>query len=158
MMKLSFFNEYATEPAFSVDMRELSVVGGTMSGPGLASSATYLEAGWSFRGVVYPILAVTGGGCLVLGGKVDPTFVSDPIDHFYFMGPSFSANGVAIAKYVSSHDIWQGVHRPLCYQTLQILMPEVALQTTAERPVIRMNPWDADLTRDFAVAHGHRNC
>lgn len=63
------------------------------------SIVTYSNGQWKHRGSCHPIFAVTGGACLVFGFARESTVVSDPIDHFYFVGTVLSTNGVAIANY-----------------------------------------------------------
>jgi hypothetical protein len=104
--------------------------------------ATYSDGSWKRRGRRYPILAVTGGGRLVFGIMRDPTIVSDPIDHYYFIGPTLSANGVAIARFIEQQDMWQGVVRPMWWNAMRLLSVETVSAAVDESQVVLLNPWE----------------
>lgn len=143
MLKLSFYHRAGTQPAASLEMADFRVSGGTLGNPlehGLI--ATYSAGVWNHRGGRYPILAVTGGGCLLFGVTRDPTTVSDPIDHYYFIGPTLSANGVAIAKYVEQQDMWHGVVRPMWWMAMRILSVPTVSAVVDESQVLLLNPWE----------------
>jgi hypothetical protein len=143
MLKLGFYYRAAARPAASLEMTDFRVSGGTLGNPlehGLI--ATYSDGAWSHRGGRYPILAVTGGGCLLFGVTRDPTTVSDPIDHYYFIGPTLSANGVAIAKYVEQQDMWHGMVRPMWWMAMRILSVPTVSAVVDESQVLLLNPWE----------------
>jgi hypothetical protein len=143
MLKLSFYNKATAKPAASLEMADFRVSGGTLGNPlvhGLI--ATYSDGAWNHRGKRYPILAVTGGGCLVFGVTRDPTTVSDPIDHYYFIGPTLSANGVAIAKYIEQQDMWHGIVRPMWWMAMRILSVPTVSAMVDESQVLLLNPWE----------------
>jgi hypothetical protein len=144
MLKLSFYhNAAATRPAASLELTDFRVSGGTVANP-LAQGliATYTHGAWNHRGGRYPILAVTGGGCLVFGVTRDPTTVSDPIDHYYFIGPTLSANGVAIAKYIEQQDMWHGIVRPMWWTAMRILSVPTVSAMVDNTQVLLLNPWE----------------
>jgi len=68
--------------------------------------------------------------------------VSDPIDHFYFIGPTLSANGVAIAKYIEQQDMWQGLVRPMWWMAMRILSVPTVSAVVEESQVLLLNPWE----------------
>src|SRR5262249_30897431 len=103
--------------------------------------ATYAGGSWKHRGKLFATLTVTGGGCLLFGISRDPTIVSDPIDHYYFIGPTLSANGVAIARYVEQQDMWQGLVRPMWWNSMRILGVEAMSAAVDESQVVLLNPW-----------------
>src|ERR1700761_926602 len=105
MLKLSFFQRRAAVPATSLDIADLRVTGATLWNPMDRGVIAICSSGsWKHQGKRYATLAITGRGCLLFGISRAPTVVSDPIDHFYFIGPTLSANGVAIAKYAEHCD------------------------------------------------------
>jgi hypothetical protein len=143
MLKLSFYHRATAKPAASLELTDFRVSGGTLGNPlehGLV--ATYSAGAWIHHGERYPILAVTGGGCLLFGVTRDPTTVSDPIDHFYFIGPTLSANGVAIAKYIERQDMWHGVVRPMWWMAMRILSVPTVSAVVDESQVLLLNPWE----------------
>jgi len=148
MLKLSFYYKAAkggpaAGPAASLELTDFRVCGGTLGNP-LAHGliATYSDGAWIHRGERYPILAVTGGGCLLFGVTREPTTVSDPIDHFYFIGPTLSANGVAIAKYIAQQDMWHGLVRPMWWMAMRILSVPTVSAVVEESQVLLLNPWE----------------
>lgn len=143
MLKLNFFQKGAVTPATSWELADLRVAGATLWNPvdrGLI--ATYSHGSWKYRGGHYPNIAVTGRGCLLFGITRDPTIVSDPIDHYYFLGPTLSANGVAIAKYVEQQDTWQGMVRPMWWSAMRILSVDAVSAVVDESQVVLLNPWE----------------
>src|SRR5262245_27218258 len=119
MLKLSFFQRRAAVPTTSLDLTDLRVSGATLWNPlDRELIATCQDGSWEHQGRRYATLAIIGRGCLLFGISRDPTIVSDPIDHFYFIGPTLSANGVAIAKYVEHCDMWQGLMRPMWWNAM----------------------------------------
>jgi hypothetical protein len=87
-------------------------------------------------------VAVTGGGCLLFGISRNPTIVSNPIDHFYFIGPTLSANGVGVAKYVGQQDMWQGLARQMWWNAMRILSVEAVSAAVDESQAVVLNPWE----------------
>jgi hypothetical protein len=143
MLKLTFHRTAAAVPAASLELTDFRVSGGTLGNPlehGLI--ATYSDGSWQHRGQRYPILAVTGGGCLLFGVTREPTTVSDPIDHYYFIGPTLSANGVAIAKYIAQQDMWHGIVRPMWWTAMRILSVPTVSAVVEESQVLLLNPWE----------------
>jgi hypothetical protein len=143
MLKLTFYRKNAATPAASLEMTDFRVSGGTLGNPlGHGLIATYSDGAWNHHGQCYPILAVTGGGCLLFGVTRDPTTVSDPIDHYYFIGPTLSANGVAIAKYIAQQDMWHGVIRPMWWTAMRILSVPTVSAVVDESQAVLLNPWE----------------
>jgi hypothetical protein len=143
MLKLSFYQKGAAVPDTSMELAELRASGATLWNPvdrGLI--ATYSNGSWKHHGRDCPILAVTGGGRLVFGISRDPTIVSDPIDHFYLIGPTLSANGVAIARYIEQQDMWQGVLRPMWWNAMRLLSVDTVSAAVDEAHVAFLNPWE----------------
>jgi hypothetical protein len=103
----------------------------------LCQIITYSQGRWNYRGHCYPLLAVTGGACLVFGIAREPTVVSDPIDHFYFTGPILSTNGVPIAKYREHQNTWQGILRPMWWVYMRIVGLDILSGVVGRRPMLR---------------------
>ena len=143
MLKLSFYQKGAAVPDTYLELTDLRVSGATLWNPmdrGLI--ATYSSGSWKHCGRRYTTLAVTGGGRLLFGITRDPTVVSDPIDHFYFIGPTLSANGVAIARYIEQQDMWQGIVRPMWWNAMRLLSVETVSAVVEESQVVLLNPWE----------------
>jgi hypothetical protein len=143
MLKLSFHQKAPATTDLCLDLTDLRVTGATLWNPldrGLI--ATYSQGAWKRQGRRYPILAVTGGARLLFGITRDPSIFSDPIDHFYFIGPMLSANGVAIAKYIEQQDMWQGVVRPMWWNAMRLLSLEAVSAAVDQSQVVLLNPWE----------------
>jgi hypothetical protein len=143
MLKIGFYEKDSARPAATLEMADFRVSGGTLGNPlehGVI--ATYSQGSWKHRGRSYPILAVTGGGCLLFGVTRDPTTVSDPIDHYYFIGPTLSANGVAIARYIEQQEMWHGIVRPMWWMAMRILSVPTVSAVVADSQVLLLNPWE----------------
>jgi hypothetical protein len=142
MLKLSFHQKGAAAPVEVLELTDLRVSGATLWNPldrGLI--ATYSDGAWKHRGQRFRILAVTGGGCLLFGITREPTIVSEPIDHYYLIGPTLSANGVAIARYIEQQDMWQGLVRPMWWNAMRILSADTVTAAVDESQVVLLNPW-----------------
>jgi hypothetical protein len=143
MLKLSFYQKGAAVPDFSLDLTDLRAAGATLwNAMDRGLIATCTNGTWMHRGSPYPILAVTGGARLLFGISRDPTIFSDPIEHFYFIGPTLSANGVAIAKYIEQQDMWQGVVRPMWWNAMRLLSLETVSAAIDESHAVLLNPWE----------------
>jgi hypothetical protein len=143
MLRLTFHDTGAT-PAAALHLTDFRLTGGALWNPlehGLI--ATYFDGTWRHRGRYYRALAVTGGARLLFGITRDPTFVSAPIDHLSFIGPSLSTNGVAIAKYVEEKDVWHAVVRSMWWMSMRVIsalsMPTLISDGST---IVPMNPWE----------------
>jgi hypothetical protein len=149
MLKLSFYHAGAATPAVTLELTDLRATGAVLWNPLDRGSdrgliATYANGLWKYGTRHYPRIAVMGGGCLLFGISRAPTLVSDPIDHYYFIGPTLSANGVAIAKYMEKQDMWQGIVRPMWWNAMRILSADTlsAAVDGSQSRVVVLNPWD----------------
>jgi hypothetical protein len=143
MLTLTFFEGAAAQPATSMTISDLRVAGGAIWNPtqyGLLAS--YCDGAWEHRRQRYSRLAVTGGGCLLFGITREPTIVSDPIEHFYFIGPALSANGVGIAKYIEKQDTWHGLVRPMWWTAMRIVSKAGITALVDHAQVVLLNPWE----------------
>jgi hypothetical protein len=143
MLKLGFYPHDAAVAATSLDLIDLRVSGATLWNPlDRRLIATYSSGAWKHRGRLYPRLALTGGGCLLFGITRQPSIVSNPIDHFYFIGPTLSANGAGVAKYVEEQDMWQGLVRPMWWNAMRILSAEAVSAAVDQSQIVILNPWE----------------
>ena len=143
MLTLSFYEGAAVHPASSMTLSDLRVTGGAIWHPSqYGLIASYSDGAWKHRGQRHSRLAVTGGGCLLFGITREPTIVSDAIDHFYFIGPTLSANGVAIAKYIEQQDTWHGLVRPLWWTSMRIVSSGGISALVDKSQVLLLNPWE----------------
>ena len=143
MLRLTFHSKSGAGPAPAAEMSDLRVSAGTLWEPLQPRLiATYSNGAWMHRGRAYSILSVTGGGCLLFGITRDPTMVSDPIDHFYFIGPTLSANGVAIAKYIEQQEMWHGLVRPMWWRGMRIITAAGISALVEESQLVLLNPWE----------------
>lgn len=141
MLRLSFHVKPAAEAVLEV--ADLRVTGGSLwHSVQHRLIATYSDGYWKHRGRRYRAIAVTGGGCLLFGITRDPTIVSEPIDHFYFIGPTLSANGVAIAKYVEQQEMWHGTVRPMWWMGMRIVSAATVSSLLEDSNVVLLNPWE----------------
>ena len=88
-------------------------------------SITYTRGRWSYFGKQFRMVTVTGGACLVFGNAREPTIISDPIDHFHFIGPVLSTDGVPIAKYNEHQNTWLGLLRPMWWVSMRIVEVDI---------------------------------
>ena len=145
-MKLNFFRRSAREPALRFDTAELNVLGRDICGFMGSLATTHLTtAGWGYCGMCYPVIAVTGGGCLLFETHHNVRFISDPVDHLYFIGGSLSANGVGVAKYNTHENLWEGIQRPMWYRFFRIVETESVPRVIGGRTTVRLNPWENHL-------------
>ena len=103
--------------------------------------ACFASESWKHRGRYYPSISIAGACCLAFGISRD-ALVSEPMSLFSVTGTTFRANGVAVAQYDEKLDLWQGLIRPITWQSMRVIGAAVASALAdATRPVI-LNPWD----------------
>ena len=137
------FHDQAGEPAATLQPTDLRVTGGVLWNlldHGLI--AHYANGCWKHRGQYYPTLSVTGGCCLLFGIARAPTLLTEPIGVFSMTGPTFRANGVAVAQYVEPQDMWQGLIRPFWWTAMRIISAASASALANESGIVLLNPWD----------------
>ena len=136
------FHDDAREAAAHLQLTRLKVTGGVLwNHLRLGLIASYVGGRWKHRGTEYPSLSVIGGACLVFGIARDPTLLSESIQVFSFTGPTLRANGVPIAEYVEEGDLWQGLIRPMSWQSMRIESTATISAVVDESKVRRFNPW-----------------
>jgi hypothetical protein len=142
MINIIFYNE-AREPAAELELARLKVTGGVLwNHLRLGLIASYASGRWKHRGIAYPSLSIVGEACLVFGIARDPTLLSEPIQVFSFTGRTLRANGVPIAEYVEEGDVWQGLIRPMRWQSMRIESAGTVSAVADESKVRRFSPWD----------------
>lgn len=88
MLRLTFDSNSAD----SLQISELRISGCELwSAPEHPHIATYFNGSWTRHGRSYSTVALTGLGRILFETAAEATSVSDPIDHFYFIGPTLSA-------------------------------------------------------------------
>jgi hypothetical protein len=148
MLRLTFHTKSNPASADAVELSDLEVAGGALSNSvEQRLIATYSDGSWRYRERSYSILAVTGGGRLLLCITRGPTVVSDPIDHFYLIGATLSANGVAIAKYIEQQNMWRAMLRPMCWRTMRIVNAANVSALVDESQLVPLNPWEPDASQ-----------
>jgi len=100
MLELRFLAEPSASPEISLRAQSLCVSGGVVHiEMNSTADITYSHGMWAYRRRMFRMLEVTGSLYLAFGIAREPTIVSHPIDHFHFIGPTISTDGVGIAKY-----------------------------------------------------------
>jgi hypothetical protein len=142
MIQLSFHNELGATAAVveTADLRISAGVLWSQREDGLIAS--YADGLWKHRGRYYPRVYIMGACCLLFGIARDPSFVSDPIGLFSFTGPTFRANGVAVAEYMEPQEMWHGLIRPIWWKAMRVITAATALTLVDESHVVILNPWD----------------
>jgi hypothetical protein len=142
MLKLTFHSNSNAVSADSLQISELRISGCELwSPPEHPHIATYFNGSWTRHGRSYSTVALTGLGRILFETAAEATSVSDPIDHFYFIGPTLSVNGVAIAKYLEQQDLWRGLVRPMCWRAMRIAGSAGICACSDESQLARLNPW-----------------
>lgn len=103
--------------------------------------ACFAGGGWKHRGKYYPSVSFSGASCLAFGIARD-TLISEPISLFSVTGTTLRANGVAIAEYDEKLDLWNGLIRPITWQSMRVVSVGIASALTDAKPSVILNPWD----------------
>ncbi len=144
MIRLTFHDSSEARAA-ELEVSDIRITGGVLWNQvehGLI--ACYACGAWKHRGRYYPSLSL-GGGCRLAFGIARDALVSEPIAFFSVTGNVFRANGVAIAEYDEKQDLWQGLIRPITWQSMRVVSAAAASALADfTRPVI-LNPWDYPL-------------
>lgn len=157
MLTLNFFQGEVASPTTTITLSDIRVTGGAIWNPiqyGLI--AAYADGCWRHRGQPYSRLTVTGGGCILFGIARQPTIVSDAIERFYFIGPTFIANDVLIARYVEQQDTWHGLVRPMSWTSMRIVSSGGVSALVDQSQVALLNPWEP--SRGDGVRNTHSYC
>jgi hypothetical protein len=103
--------------------------------------ACFASGFWKHRGEYYPSVSMAGGCCLAFGIARD-SLLSEPISLFAVTGTTFRANGVAVAEYDERQDLWQGLIRPITWQTMRLVSLAAASALADAGRTVTLNPWD----------------
>jgi hypothetical protein len=136
------FHDASEASAAALEATDLRITGGVLWNQvehGLI--ACFACGSWKHRGKYYPSISVAGGGCLAFGISRDP-LISEPISLFAITGTILRANGVAIAEYDEKQDLWQGLIRPIQWQSMRIVSAAAASALAEATPATLLNPWD----------------
>lgn len=141
MIQLTF-HDPTDAPAAVLEATDIRITGGVLWNQvehGLI--ACFACGSWKHRGKYYPSVSIAGACCLAFGIARD-ALVSEPMSLFAVTGTTLRANGVAIAEYDETQDLWHGLIRPITWQSMRIVCAAAAsaLADTA-RPAV-LNPWD----------------
>src|SRR5579871_3966010 len=141
MLDVIFHNEMG-DAAARLQLARLKVTGGLLwNHLRLRVIASYASGRWKHHGVSYPSLSIVGEACLVFGISRDPSLLSEPVQLFSLTGATLRANGVPIAQYVENADVWQGLIRPMMWQSMRIESAATVSAVVDASRVRRFNPW-----------------
>ncbi|HJS92249.1 MAG TPA: hypothetical protein VJ738_19955 [Steroidobacteraceae bacterium] len=141
MIKLTFHDPVDT-PAVVLEASDFRITGGVLWNHldhGLI--ACFASGSWKHRGRYYPSMSISGACCLVFGIARD-ALISEPISLFSVTGTTFRANGVAIAEYDEAQDLWQGLIRPITWQSMRVVSAGAASALVDVTTPVVLNPWD----------------
>ena len=141
MIQLTFHDPVNT-PAAALEASDFRITGGVLWNQidhGLI--ACFSGGAWKHRGRYYPSLSFSGACCLVFGIARD-ALISEPISLFSITGTTFRANGVRIAEYDERQDLWQGLIRPISWQSMRMVSAGAASALADAITPPLLNPWD----------------
>lgn len=144
MIRLTF-HDPAESPAAELEASDIRITGGVLWNQvehGLI--ACYASGAWKHRGRYYPSMSFAGGCRLVFGIARD-ALVSEPISFFSVTGNVFRANGVGVAEYDEKQDLWQGLIRPITWQSMRVVSTAAASALADVSRSVILNPWDYPL-------------
>jgi hypothetical protein len=136
------FHDPADSPAAELEACDIRITGGVLWNQvehGLI--ACFASGAWKHRGRYYPSISIAGG-CRLAFGIARDALVSEPIALFSVTGNVFRANGVAIAEYDERQDAWQGLIRPITWQSMRVVSTAAASALADVTRSTILNPWD----------------
>jgi hypothetical protein len=140
-MKLAFHDSSGT-PVAELEATDFRITGGVLWNQAEHGLIACFAGGcWKHRGNYYPSLSFSGASCLAFGISRDP-LISEPISLFSVTGTTLRANGVAIAEYDEKLDLWNGLIRPITWQTMRVISAGMASALAEATPSMLLNPWD----------------
>lgn len=141
MIRLTF-HDPADSPAAELEASDIRITGGVLWNQvehGLI--ACFACGAWKHRGRYYPSLSIAGG-CRLAFGIARDALVSEPISLFAATGNVFRANGVPIAEYDEKQDLWQGLIRPITWQSMRVVSVAAASALADISGSVILNLWD----------------
>jgi hypothetical protein len=136
------FHDTADSPAAELEASDIRITGGVLWNQvehGLI--ACFASGAWKHRRRYYPSVSIAGG-CRLAFGIARDALVSEPIALFSVTGNVFRANGVAIAEYDERQDAWQGLIRPITWQSMRVVSTAAASALADVTRSTILNPWD----------------
>lgn len=141
MIRLTF-HDSSDSSAAELEASDIRITGGVLWNQlehGLI--ACFACGAWKHRGRYYPSISIAGG-CRLAFGIAREALVSEPISLFSVTGNVFRANGVAIAEYDEKQDLWQGLIRPITWQSMRVVTTAAASALADVTRSAILNPWD----------------
>jgi hypothetical protein len=141
VIRLTFLDR-AERAAAELEASDIRITGGVLWNQvehGLI--ACFASGAWKHRSRYYPSISIAGGCRLVFGISRD-ALASEPISLFSVTGNVFRANGVAIAEYDEKQDVWQGLIRPITWQSMRVVSTAAASALADVTRSVILNPWD----------------
>lgn len=136
------FHDSSDTPATALEATDFRITGGVLwSQVEHGLIACFACGCWKHRGRYYPSVSFSGASCLAFGIARD-TLISEPISLFSVTGTIFRANGVAIAEYDEKLDLWNGLIRPISWQSMRVVSAATASALAEATPSLVLNPWD----------------
>lgn len=141
MIQLTF-HDASDGPVAVLEATDIRITGGVLwSQMEHGLIACFTGGTWKHRGNYYPSISLSGACCLAFGITRD-SLISEPMSFFSVTGTTFRANGVAVAEYDEKLDLWQGLIRPLTWQSMRVVSAAAASALADTTRSVILNPWD----------------
>ncbi|HEX5462704.1 MAG TPA: hypothetical protein VFX20_22265 [Steroidobacteraceae bacterium] len=141
MIQLTF-HDASDAPAAALEATDIRITGGVLwSQMEHGLIACFACGSWKHHGKYYPSISIAGACCLAFGIARD-SLISEPMSLFSVTGTTFRANGVAVAEYDEKQDIWQGLIRPITWQSMRVVSAAAASALADATRSVILNPWD----------------
>lgn len=141
MIQLTF-HDASGGPVVALEATDIRITGGVLwSQMEHGLIACYAGGAWKHRGNYYPSISLSGACCLAFGITRD-SLISEPMSLFSVTGTTFRANGVAVAEYDEKLDLWQGLIRPISWQSMRVVSAAAASALADTTRSVILNPWD----------------
>jgi len=136
------FHDASDGPAAVLEATDIRITGGVLwNHVEYGLIACFACGAWKHRGKYYPSISIAGACCLAFGIARD-SLISEPMSLFSVTGTTFRANGVAVAEYDEKQDLWQGLIRPITWQSMRVVSAAAASALADATRSVILNPWD----------------
>lgn len=136
------FHDASDAPVAVLEATEIRITGGVLwSHVEHGLIACFTCDSWKHRGKYYPSISIAGACRLAFGISRD-ALVSEPMSLFSVTGTTFRANGVAVAEYDENKDVWQGLIRPITWQSMRVVSAASSSAFADPTRSVILNPWD----------------
>lgn len=136
------FHDASDGPVVVLEATDIRITGGVLwSHIHHGLIACFAGGAWKHRGKYYPSISLSGACCLAFGITRD-SLISEPMSLFSVTGTTFRANGVAVAEYDEKQDLWQGLIRPITWQSMRVVSAAAASALADTSRSLVLNPWD----------------